>query len=213
MSTDVCGDTSAIKSHSCQRAEDLHYGCQRLCCYLKTLYWWWWSYTDTVHHGQCWLWERVFPFSMQRIISFSLTAKPRKNSTWSWTNGLEQLTLQCWQCVCVWVRVCTCVFFFCRGGTGDVCVSESGGYIVSWLSSPPSLPATHSFILWTTGTGRTWWILAWLASTSRWTQSGWKEPLKPTNASLSAGRPNYIKAGEIIWAPGCFSAMPCHIHF
>lgn len=42
--------------------------------------------------------------------------------------------------------------------------------------------------MWTTGTGSTWWILALSVPTSRWTQSGRKEPLNPTNANLSAKR-------------------------
>lgn len=179
--------TLAGRSHCCQRAEDLQYGCQRLCCHLKALYWWWWSYTDTVHHGQCWLWERVFPFSTHRITSFFLTTKPRKKT------ALDPgpMARSNWLCsagsVYVYVYVCVCVYFLFFLGGG---VSVWG--IHSLLVVLPTLPATHSFILWTTGTGRTWWILARLASTSRWTQSGWKEPLKPTNASLSAGRPNYI---------------------
>jgi len=49
------------------------------------------------------------------------------------------------------------------------------------------VPLFHSFIILITGMGSTWWSLARSSSTLILTQSGRKEPLKPTKASLSGG--------------------------
>lgn len=170
-------------------------------CHLRALYWWW-----RVLHRYSSSWAvlalaKGLPLSGHWITSFFFTAKPRKNTNWSWTNGLEHLTLQCWQCVCMCISVCLCMFFF----GGGVWVNIWG--LHSLLAVLPTLRTTHSFILWTTGTGRTWLILARSVCTSRWTQSGWKEPLKPTNASLSAGRANNIKVSVHLSTNG-FSALP-----
>lgn len=182
-----CKGLLVVLSHSCRG--------QR---HLRSLWWRWVSQTDLVR-GQCWLWKKKFCFSLFKhkvTDKFSfLSSKPKEKSLHYPRPTVWSSWFFCTGSVCMSVCMCVCVcmnskFVPMSRGCGGVSVRRS--YIVSWL--PSTCPCvTHSFILCTTGTGRTWWILARSASTSRCTQSGWKGPLNPTNANLSAGRPDNMR--------------------